>query len=937
MLLDGNSLLFRAFFAIPDEMATSKGLPTNAVYGFLSMLVNLLKDHRPDGIAVAFDRAEPTFRHDAVADYKAGRAETPDTLSPQFTLVKQLLDAMGVAVVEAPGYEADDVIATLARKAAERGDDVIVVSGDRDTFQLVSDPHVRVLYNKRGVTDYELYDEAGIQARTGVKPRDYVLYAALRGDPSDNLPGVPGVGEKTAAKLVNAYGDIDGIYSHLGELTPKLRTSLEESEDQVRSNLRMMPLVTDLDLDLGPGDERLRLGRWDVARLAQVLDELEFRTLRNRLAEALGEPAIADRSATPASRASADGGAKPPIEAARQRKQPAEVVPQESLHDGTAVALARLATLQGLEPLRPSRVADAADAIDALAEWAGAIGVDLTWEGDPGRSPVRELWVVGVEALGGPGAANGPESQRGRAAAVLLDGGLVAAKRVAGALKRALSGRASVVASRTKEALRSLIPLGVRWRSLSMDVGVAAYLLDPDREDYPVAGLIGTYFGEDALGALNGADVGLSRASAVLALEPILRQRLVADGMGELYDEVENPLIEVLAAMEVVGIGVDVERLRRLHAELAEEASRLDREIQELAGEPFMVNSTKQLREVLYSKLGLTPSRKTKTGYSTDAASLERLRGEHPIVEKLLRYREVEKLRSTYGTSLIDEVDPSDGRIHASFNQTVARTGRLSSDRPNLHNIPVRTEDGRRFREAFVPAPGFRFLVADYNQIELRIIAHLSGDEALLEAFRSHQDIHTATAARLFGVEPSAVSALQRSKAKMVSYGLSYGMEAYGLARRLGIGVDEAQRILSAYFESFPKVKAFMDSCVLEARARGYAVTELGRRRPLPELSSANRQVRLAAERQAMNAYVQGLAADIFKLALVRLARSMEETGLRARIVLQVHDEVVVEVPAGEEESAEAQVREAMEGAYTLRVPLEVEASWGDSWADAKY
>ncbi|HLI24107.1 MAG TPA: DNA polymerase, partial [Acidimicrobiales bacterium] len=500
-----------------------------------------------------------------------------------------------------------------------------------------------------------------------------------------------------------------------------------------------------------------------------------------------------------------------------------------------------------------------------------------------------------------------------------------------------------------KALMRGLAVMGVDFLSLDLDTAIAAYLVDPAGDQYLLEDLALRYAGVDVAGpegpppgqldlagaSPDPAEEAGRRAAAVARLQEPLGAALSSRGMSKLYDEVERPLVRVLAKMELAGIRVDVDALRALAGELAAEARRLEGEIQELAGERFMVNSTKQLREVLFGKLGLTPQKRTKTGYSTDAQSLERLRGQHPIVEALLRYREVEKLRSTYGESLLAEV-AADGRIHATFNQTVARTGRLSSDRPNLHNIPVRSDEGRRFRSAFVPAEGCQLLVADYNQIELRVIAHLAEDPGLIEAFRTGTDIHTVTAARIYGVEPAQVTLAMRSKAKMVSYGLAYGMESYGLAQRLAIEVEEAAQILRAYFEGFPNVRAYMDRVVAEARDRGYTETLFGRRRLIPELQSNRYQIRAAGERQAMNAGIQGLAADVFKVALVRLDARLEEAALASRLVLQVHDEVILEVPPGEEEAAEEVVTSAMTGAAQLRVPLTVNLAWGKSWADAK-
>jgi DNA polymerase-1 len=886
LLLDGNSLAYRAFFALPSDMATASGQVTNAVFGFTSMLINLLKDHRPDGIAVAWDRPERTFRHDLVEAYKEGRAEAPDILRQQMGLVRQVVETLRIPTVEAAGYEADDVIATLATRARDRGDDVLVVTGDRDTFQLVEDPHVKVLYNRRGVSDYLLLDEAGIEARTGVRPPLYPQYAALRGDPSDNLPGVPGVGEKTAARLINRYGDLDGVFAHVDEQTPKLRENLKAHESRVRQNALATPLVRDLELDVDLDD--LRMGPWEPEEVRVLFGFLEFRTLYDRLIEAVG------------------GQAAPPP-------------PAQALE--TEVRVVRDA-------------AAAVGLVDGLAaRGQRPLAVAAAWAGEEGRSPLAGL-ALAVDDT----------------ASAWLDTGLLGDPAVTAALARLLGPDGPPLhAHRAKELMRGLHPLGVDVRSLDLDCAIAAYLVDPAEGQYLLEDLAARYLGLevrspdapppgqlDLAGAAAdpSADAG-RRAQAVARLAPALDHALGTRGLRRLYDDVERPLVRVLARMEEAGVRVDVAELRTLNEALAAEGRELERTIQELAGEPFLVNSTLQLRHVLFDKLGLQPQKKTKTGFSTDAASLEKLRGQHPIVEPLLRYREVEKLRSTYGDTLLAEVGP-DGRIHASFNQTVARTGRLSSDRPNLHNIPIRTEEGRRIRRAFIPSEGCRFLVADYNQIELRVIAHLAQDPGLIDAFTSGQDIHRASAARIFGCDPAAVTIGQRSKAKMVSYGLAYGMESYGLGQRLGIATEEAATILAAYFEAFPHVRSYMERTVAEARDRGYTETLFGRRRQIPELSSPNFRLRQAGERQAMNAGIQGLAADIFKMALVRLDLRLEAGGCRSRLVLQVHDEVILEVPPEEEREAAALTLDAMQGVCELSVPLEVNLAWGDSWADAK-
>ncbi|HUV18456.1 MAG TPA: DNA polymerase I [Ilumatobacteraceae bacterium] len=885
LVVDGNSLTYRAFFALPTDMATASGQVTNAVFGFTSMLINVLKDHTPDGVLVAFDRPEPTFRHEAEPLYKAQREAAPDILRQQMGLVREVLDAVGITAIDLSGWEADDIIATATDRLVEAGHEVIIVTGDRDSYQLVRDPDVKVLYNKRGVSDYAFYDEAGIEERTGVAPSLYVQYAALRGDNSDNLPGVPGVGEKTAAKLINTYGGLDGIFEHVDEQTPKLRSNLAEHEERARKNLELMQLRHDAPIDDLVIDD---LGVTpNVDELKRLFDFLEFRTLAGRLDEALSAM-----------------GTSVVLGPADER---AEIV-------------AEVAT-----------AASPADAAAAIAS-AEALDVAATWVGEPGRTPLAGIAVVVdasvADVLWIP-------------ADVLADD----------AVRSALGAHRNLRGHNVKPLMRSLLEFDVEVRGLTLDTAIAAYLIDPAEARYTLPDLIEKYTkfarpSDDAAGSgqldldgtsLGDAELAARDALAVNALaEPIVAS-LEAQGMAELYRTIENPLVLVLAKMEHVGIGVDVEELRALGKRLSDEVQTLQAHLREVAGrDDLNLNSPKQLREILYDERGLSPGKKTKTGYSTDAATLEKIKDQWPeFLEPLMRYREVEKLRSTYGEGLLAEV-AADGRIHATFNQTVARTGRLSSDQPNLHNIPVRTDEGRQFRKAFVPAPGTELLVADYNQIELRCIAHLAKDPGLIEAFTSGQDIHNATAARVFGVEPSAVTVEQRSKAKMVSYGLAYGMEAYGLGQRLNIPTEEAAVILDAYFVAFPNVKAYMDRTVIEARERGYTETLFGRRRPIPELMNSNFRVRQAGERQAMNAGIQGLAADIFKVALVHIDEALVAGEYDSRVVLQVHDEVIVEVPDDEHDVVGDLVVGLMHDAADLDVPLEVNVSWGETWASAK-
>ena len=878
LLIDGNSLTYRAFFALPTDMATASGQVTNAVFGFTSMLINLMRDHDPSGVAIAFDLPEPTFRHVANPEYKANRDAAPDILRQQMGLVREVVDAMAIPVIELKGYEADDILATLATRARDNKQDVVVVTGDRDAYQLVEDPYIKVLYNKRGVSDYALYDEAGIFDRTGVKPSDYVQYAALRGDKSDNLPGVPGVGEKTAAKLINTYGGLDGIFEATADQTPKLRENLEANEAQARMNLDLMVLVRDAPIELEL--EALKPGEPDHDEIKRLFDFLEFRSLHERLSEVIG--------------GGGSGIEREVLEAEVTRFDDAGSA-AEALSSITADQIVALA-------------ADEEDRAAGVAVVRDAAAGDVLW----------------------------------------IDQNQLADPAVSGAIA-VLGGEHGVALHDAKPMLRRWAESDAPMPELTLDTAIAAYLLDPADSGYLLADLVERYtdaelpqseaassgqldFGEETVDVATRA--GRNALAVDRLIEP-LNAAMEAQGLASLNQDIEVPLISVLARMEGLGIGVDVAELTRLRDHLTSEVERLRELVHEDAGEEFNVNSTKQLREILFERLALTPQKKTKTGYSTDAASLEKLRGEHPIIEHLLEYREVEKLRSTYGEGLLAEVGPGD-RIRATFNQTVARTGRLSSDAPNLHNIPVRSEMGRTFRRAFVPADGFELLVADYNQIELRCIAHLAEDPGLIGAFEAGDDIHNATASRVFDVESADVTVEQRSKAKMVSYGLAYGMEAYGLGQRLGIPTGEADEILKAYFAAFPAVREYMDRTVAEARERGYTETLFGRRRKIPELSASNFRIRQAGERQAMNAGIQGLAADIFKVALVNLDAELRAAKATSRLVLQVHDEVILEVDPAEHDDMKALTTDVMGAAFELRVPLAVNLAFGPTWADAK-
>lgn len=891
MALDGNSLAYRAFFALPEDMTNASGQTTNAVYGFTTMLMTLLRDHKPDGVVVVFDRPEPTFRHQAIPEYKAQRDKAPETLIQQLGMIRELLDVLGIKWLELSGFEGDDIIATMADRAEKAGHDIIVVTGDRDSYQLVRDPHVRVLYNKRGVSDYALYDEAGIFERTGVTPAQYADYAALRGDPSDNLLGIPGVGEKTAAKLMTQYGTIDAVIAAAESQTPKLKAGLLEHGERVKRNAEMMVLRRDVPVDV---DITGLAPTPDLSAATQMFQFLEFKTMGKRLQDLVGSMGWSTRGDSKASVS--------PMSAVKEVSELGTVTRCETSSDVVAL-------------------------LKSLDDWV----IAAEFDGEPGRSSISGIAVVS-------------DVSKGDVAYIPRD--LFLADEV----KQILVSGTPFVAHDAKPIMRSLLTDGIDIQSLRLDTAIAAYLINPSHSGYSLTdvsldmlGVVPSASAESDgqfdFGGTADSDTMRTCAEAawfVAQLRPVVTAKLSEIKNESLYADIENPLVRVLARMEHLGVAVDRDALIGIRDRLTAETISLTASLHEIAGREFNVNSPTQLREILYTEHGLTPGKKTKTGYSTDAATLEKLHDEWPeFIGPLLRFREVEKLRSTYGEGLLQEV-ASDGRIHATFNQTVARTGRLSSDKPNLHNIPVRSEEGRVFRTAFVAPKGSALLVADYNQIELRCIAHLADDPGLIAAFTAGEDIHQSTAARVFGVDPSQVTHDQRSKAKMVSYGLAYGMEAYGLSQRLGIPVDEAAGILQSYFSAFPNVKNYMDTAIHEARQNGYTETLFGRRRFIPELLSDNFRVRQAGERQAMNAAIQGLAADIFKIALVRVDALLQSEKLKSRVVLQVHDEIIVEVPESEKDIAGPLVLDTMRDAADLKVPFEVNAAWGATWADAK-
>lgn len=864
-LLDGHSLSFRAFFALPDTLGTSTGQITNAVYGFTSMLIKLMTEERPDYIAVAFDKGPPTVRLEKFADYKAQREEAPDAFRQQLPLIREVLETLRIPIVEIEGHEADDAIATLALRAADRGMEAVIVTADRDFFQLVR-PGIEVMFNRKGISDIVRYDQKAVEERFGLPPERYIDYVALKGDPSDNIPGIPGVGEKTASKLINEYGSVEGVVAHVEELTPKIRAAVEAAGTDLARNKDVARLEMDLDLEVDPSD--CRMGEWDEDEIRRLFNSLEFRTLLERLQEA------------------------------REARAPAREISLE------------------LAQASPGR-------LPKLLAGKGAVAVALEAEG---------------------GAIRGVALSRGdgRAVHVALDGALPEG------LREWLADPARPVwVHDVKDLQVSLLPHGVEVDGVALDTLLAAHLLDPAGASYPLGPVATRYLGTDPLEdeEAGGAEDGqlpleeawrpaAARAAVVALLAPVLMERTERSGVRDLLERVELPLAGVLARMQAVGVALDVPYLEEMSERLGDRMRALEEEIYTHAGEEFNLNSPPQLRVILFEKLGLTPGKRTKTGYSTDADTLEKLREEHPIVDALLRFRELAKLKSTYLDALPPLVGAATGRVHTTFSQVSAATGRLSSVNPNLQNIPVRGELGRQIRKAFVPGTAEQvLLVADYSQIELRVLAHLSRDEGLAEAFASDADIHAATAGRVFGLPLDQVDSELRRRAKVVNYGLAYGMNAFGLAQRLGIPPDEAQEFIDAYFEGFPRVREFLDRQVDAATAEGFTSTILGRRRYLPELQSANPRVRDLGRRMALNAPIQGSAADIIKLAMIGVDRAIE--GLPATMVLTVHDELVFEVDRDAVEEAAETVRKEMSSAFELSVPLRVDVGWGSNWAEA--
>ena len=886
LLLDGHSLAYRAFFALPvDNFSTTTGQHTNAVFGFTSMLINVLRDERPTHIAVAFDVSRKTFRMDEYAEYKAGRNKTPTEFSSQLPLIEEVLTAMRIPYLKKEGYEADDIIGTLATQAKALGFETLICSGDRDSFQLV-DEDTTVIYPMRGVSEMKRMTPAAVEERYGVPPARYPELAALVGETSDNLPGVPGVGQGFAAKWINQYDGLDNVIAHADEIPGKKGEALREHLGDVIRNRHLNALVCDLELDAVPQD--LVWTSWDRQAVHTLFDGLEFQVLRTRLLEAIPtEEDAVDEAGFDVSMRVLDTG---------------EVAGWLAEHAGSGERV-------GLHPLGHWRAGTGDVTALAFATEAGA-AYTPTDRLDPADEAALAAWLADPARPKVMHDAKGP--------------------------------------------MLALAARGMPLAGLERDTALSAYLARPDQRSYDLADLTVRYLkrelrqgpaddgqlsldlGDAAAGAVGETE--MLHARAVLDLAAALDEELEERGGTRLLTEIELPLIDLLARMEQTGIAVDVDQLQSLEAEFAGQVKLAAEEAFAVIGKEINLGSPKQLQVVLFDELGMPKTKRTKTGYTTDADALQQLyvKTEHPFLLHLLRHRDVSRLRQTI-EGLLKTVSP-DGRIRTTFNQLIAATGRLSSTDPNLQNIPIRTEEGRRIREGFVVGSGYECLMtADYSQIEMRIMAHLSQDALLIEAFRSGRDFHSITASRVFDVPADQVTVEMRAKIKAMNYGLAYGLSAFGLGGQLGIEPSEARGLMDEYFETFGGIRDYLGGIVDQARRTGYTETIMGRRRYLPDLTSDNRQRREMAERMALNAPIQGSAADLIKIAMLNVDRAVREAGLASRMLLQVHDELVFEVAAGEREALDALVREQMGSAAELLVPLDVSVGTGLSWHEAAH
>ena len=895
VLFDGNALVHRAYHALPPLTVSKTGELVGAVYGFASMLLKVISELKPDGYAIALDKKGPTFRHRLYDQYKAQRPATPDELVSQLGRVRQLVEAFSMPIFELDDYEADDILGALSHQAGEQGMEVVIVTGDADAMQLVS-PKVKVLYPKpRGsFSDTILYDEAAVSQKYGVAPEHIADLKALMGDPSDNIPGVPGIGQKTAARLIQQFGSLDQIYARIDEVSPeKIRNILKENEAIARQSKKLATIVTELPVSLRL--EESRVSRFNRPKIAELFRELEFASLLPRLAGV--EAVVPGISAQPK----------------RPQKRDYRIIDTDSDLDGLVGRLKK----------------------------AGSFAFDTETTGlDP-----MSAQLVGISLSTAPGEAYYiPVGHVGWGQVTQLPLELVVSK-----LKPLMADeKLAKTAHNAKYDITVLAEHGIEVKKLTFDTMIAAYLLGEKSlslkalafgrlgiEMTPINELIGSGAKQISMSQVEisrAADYACADADITGQLARLLEPELHQQGLWPLFAQVELPLVPVLISMERNGIALNKELLRQMSHRLGDKLLKLEAAIYNSVGHRFNINSPQQLGPVLFEELKLPPAGKTKSGYATSASVLEELRGAHPVIELILDYRQLAKLKSTYIDALSGLFNPKTGRLHTSFNQTRTATGRLSSSEPNLQNIPVRGELGKEIRQAFIAPDGFRLLAADYSQIDLRVLAHLSRDPGLVSAFKQDEDIHAATAVRLFGAEATRVTPEMRRLAKTVNFGVIYGMSGYGLEQATELTREEANQFISSYFEKYPGVKCFLEATKKQARKLGYVQTMLGRRRYLPEINSPNRQIREAAERMAINMPVQGTSADIIKVAMVRLYRELDKCRLRSQLLLQVHDELIFEVPDEELAQMLKVVPQIMATAVEFSVPLKVDIKTGGNW-----
>ncbi len=1009
VLIDGHAIIHRAFHALPEGLATSKGEAVNATFGFTSILIKALTEIKPDYIAVTFDRPTPTFRHEQYIEYKAHRPALPDIMRPQFGRIREVVEAFGIPIYEKDGFEADDVLGTLSVQATQQGVDTIIFTGDMDTLQLVNE-YVRVLVAKRGISEATEYDEAAVKSRYGLPPDKLPDFKGLVGDKSDNIPGVSGIGEKTAAKLLADYGNLEGVLAHVDELAPKEQRLLRENSEQARQSKYLSTIVLDVPVQLDL--EACRVGQFKRDRVVALFRELEFRTLVDKIPGGTGapppnveveekkpEPAPVERQvedlllAPPVGVVSIMSPPAPPSAANLMMPGTAASSPQtgaQPAHDGKAkhhidtqeeltqptlfgalepatevVRKLRLPSTAQSEPLiladkdsfkTNTMIVTTVEALQVLAKSlrdAGRFALDT-------ESTSEDPWhaqLVGISFSMAPGEAyyvpvGHIQTIDGQEPGAQLPVTLVLEK-----LRPVLEDE--TIRKYMHNAKYDMLILlraasGIAVRGLAFDTMLGAYLTDPGRRGLglkdqvfqrlghvmtPIAQLIGTGSKMISMAQVPvrmAADYAGADADMTLRLVKPIMEDLRRHSLLDLYYNIELPLLPVLMQMEIYGVALDGDFLRNLGEKLGEQISALEKEIYDAVGHRFNINSTRQLGDILFGELKLPAGKKTKTGYSVSADVIESLRGQHPVVDHLLEYRQLTKLKSTYVDGLLALMDPVTGRVHTTFSQTTASSGRLSSSNPNLQNIPVRTEVGRQIRRAFIADPSYVLLTADYSQFELRILAHITHEPRLVEAFNKDEDIHTITAASLFNIPAAQVTTDQRRLAKTVVYAVLYGQSAFGLAQITGMSNSEAADFIKRYHETFPHIKGYVESTLNQARKQGYVNTLFGRKRFFPDMHALPFNERQALEREAINMPIQGGNADLIKIAMIRIQHEIEERKLKTRMILQVHDELVFEVPIEELERTKYLVKRLMEGVAKLDVPIKVEMKVGKNWYEAE-